>query len=168
MVPARRSGSISPREANQPAAARSKRTFSSAPQVRARATSSAAGLVCRAIVPATVASAPVGRIVTGKVGPRRRRLDRILSAVRMGPMDRLRQLPTLRRPPGSLFRHNPDFHICVVHPFRSLSPRRTTGRWMLVAEKGAHPAARALTPMCGRRTALARSRRILDSFPPGS
>jgi hypothetical protein len=69
-LPARRSGSLQPREASQPAAAKISRTFSSAPQVRARATCSGAGAVWRAIDCATATSALVGRTVTGKLGPR--------------------------------------------------------------------------------------------------
>jgi hypothetical protein len=69
-LPARRSGSLQPREASQPAAAKISRTFSSAPQVRARATCSGAGAVWRAIDRATATSALVGRTVTGKLGPR--------------------------------------------------------------------------------------------------
>jgi|tagenome__1003787_1003787.scaffolds.fasta_scaffold20417160_2 hypothetical protein len=69
-LPARRSGSLEPREASQPAAAKIKRTFSSAPQVRARATCSGAGAVLRAIDCATATSALVGPTVTGTLGPR--------------------------------------------------------------------------------------------------
>ena len=79
-LPARRSGSPRPREASQPAAARTRRTFSSAPQVRARATSSGAGPVSRAIARAIATSALVGRTVIGNLGHRLR----ILGAVRMG------------------------------------------------------------------------------------
>ena len=57
-----------PTRASQPTAARTKRTFSSAPQVRARATSSGAGLVLRAMARAIATSASVGRTVTGKTG----------------------------------------------------------------------------------------------------
>lgn len=69
-LPARRSGSEHPRKASQPATAKIRRTFSSAPHVRARATCSGAGLVLRAIDCATATSALVGRTVTGKLGPR--------------------------------------------------------------------------------------------------
>jgi hypothetical protein len=69
-LPARRSGSAHPREASQPTAAKIRRTFSSAPHVRARATCSGAGAVLRAIDCATATSALVGRTVTGKLGPR--------------------------------------------------------------------------------------------------
>ena len=56
-LPVRRSASPRPREQSQPAAARTSRTFSSAPQVRARATSCGAGPVTRAIARA-IASRP--------------------------------------------------------------------------------------------------------------
>lgn len=42
-MPARRSDSLRPRDTSQATAARARRTFSSAPQVRARATASGAG-----------------------------------------------------------------------------------------------------------------------------
>jgi len=66
-LPARRSTSLRPREASQPAAARAKRTFSSAPHVRARAIASGAGFVLRVMAFAIAMSAPVGRTVTGTV-----------------------------------------------------------------------------------------------------
>src|SRR5258708_20747370 len=69
-LPARRRGSAHPREASQPAAAKIRRTFSSAPHVRARATCSGAGAVLWAIDCATATSALVGRTVIGKLGPR--------------------------------------------------------------------------------------------------
>jgi hypothetical protein len=84
-LPARRNASLHPREVSQPAAARTRRTFSSAPQVRARATASGAGLVLRAIACAIAMSASVGRTVIGTVslGWRRAGLARILAVVRM-------------------------------------------------------------------------------------
>src|SRR5882672_297783 len=69
-LPVRRRGSEHPREASQPAAAKIRRTFSSAPHVRARATCSGAGAVLWAIDCATATSALVGRTVIGKLGPR--------------------------------------------------------------------------------------------------
>ena len=102
-LPARLSGSPRPREASQPAAARTSRTFSSAPQVRARATSSGAGPVSRAISRAIAISAFVGRTVIGSLGCRRRRLARVLAIVCMGSKDwRCADFPTRRGPPGSL------------------------------------------------------------------
>ena len=82
-LPARRSGSPRPREASQPTAARTRRTFSSAPHVSARATSSGAGAVLRAIERATATSALVGRTVTGKLGPRLKRLADNLAILNM-------------------------------------------------------------------------------------
>lgn len=79
-LPARCSGSPPPREASQPAAASIRSTFSSAPQVRARANFSGAGPVSRAIARAIATSASVGRTVIGKFGAR---LFRVLRAVRM-------------------------------------------------------------------------------------
>src|ERR1700749_1190210 len=57
---------LSPRVASQPVPARASSSFSSAPQVIARATSSGAGLVRLAIVRAIATSATVGLTVTGK------------------------------------------------------------------------------------------------------
>ena len=82
-LPAHRSGSPRPREASQPTAARTRRTFSSAPHVSARATSSGAGAVLRAIDRATATSALVGWTVTGKLGPRLRRLADNLAVLNM-------------------------------------------------------------------------------------
>ena len=65
MVAGSPQGSPRPREASQPAIARNRRTFSSAPHVRARAISSGAGAVSRTIARAIATSAPVGRTVTG-------------------------------------------------------------------------------------------------------
>ena len=82
-LPARRSGSLQPREASQPAAAKISRTFSSAPQVSARATCSGAGAVLRAIDCATAISALVGRTVTGKLGPRPGKFSANLATLNM-------------------------------------------------------------------------------------
>lgn len=65
-------GSLRPREASQPTATRAHRTFSSAPQVRARASFSGAGPVLRATVRARATSAWVGRTVNGERGGRRK------------------------------------------------------------------------------------------------
>ena len=68
-LPARRNASPHPREASQPAAAKTRRTFSSAPHVSARAISSGeAGLVFLATVRATLTSVSVGRTVIGNLG----------------------------------------------------------------------------------------------------
>ena len=82
-LPARRNGSLQPREASQPAAAKIRRTFSSAPHVRARATCSGAGALLRAIDCATATSALVGRTVTGKLGPRPRKFADDLATLNM-------------------------------------------------------------------------------------
>jgi hypothetical protein len=82
-LPARRTGSLCPRVASQPTAARPRRTFSSAPHVSARATSSGAGAVLRAIERAIATSALVGRTVTGKLGPRLRQLGDNLVVLNM-------------------------------------------------------------------------------------
>ena len=81
--PARRSGTPQPREASQPTAVRTRRSFSSAPQVRARATCSGAGAVLRAIECATATSALVGLTFTGKLGLRPRRLADKLAILNM-------------------------------------------------------------------------------------
>jgi hypothetical protein len=72
-LPVRRRASAHPREASQPAATKTRRTFSSAPHVSARAIASGAGAVLRAIDRATATSALAGRTVIGKLGPRLRR-----------------------------------------------------------------------------------------------
>jgi hypothetical protein len=61
---ARRIGSPAPREASQPTPLRAQSTFSSAPQVRARASLSGAGPILRATVRAMATPASVVRMVT--------------------------------------------------------------------------------------------------------
>jgi hypothetical protein len=104
---ARRRGSPAPREASQPIAVKASSTFSSAPQVRARASFSGGPLVLRATVCAMATSALVGRIVTGK---RRSsnvcRSGRNLAAIGMVQRIQERGVLTHVRPRGSSICHN--------------------------------------------------------------
>jgi hypothetical protein len=138
-LPARLSGSPRSREANQPTAARTRSTFSSAPQVRARATSSGAGPVSRAISRAIAISAFVGRTVIGNFGRRRRRLARVLAAVCMGSKDRRCGLSNA--PPSDRFIAPGGFHGAPPRTFC-----RDTGRWA-----GATARLRRLLVSPGRR-----------------
>ena len=127
-LPARRSGSPRPREASQPAAARTRRTFSSAPQVRARAISSGAGLVSRAIARATATSVLVGRTVIGNLGPRRKGLVRIPGAVRIGSLGDVIGDGNAPRAPRFIVLSQSGFHAvlgtlaCLWSGRRSLMP----------------------------------------------
>jgi hypothetical protein len=114
MVAGAPSSSLRPREASQPAAARTRRTFS----VKARAISSGAGPVLRAILRATATSALVGRTVIGKLDPRRKRLD--LSAVRMAR--RIGRAKPSNAPPAPPV-HIPDLNAAKLFAEAGSQPR---------------------------------------------
>src|SRR4051812_31215356 len=110
-LPTRRSGSVHPREASQPAAAKTRRTFSSAPHARARATCSGAGVVLRAIDCATVTSALVGGTVTEKLGPRQEKFADNLATLNMTLTIKKERTFPPREPPLKVLpcRRNPTF-----------------------------------------------------------